>query len=133
MILAIDYGSRYVGLASTDPEGRLALRHSVIDQQHQDVFNALTKLINQERVAKILVGVPVSLDGEITDQTHVSLAFIEKLQACVGEAVEVISVDETLTSVEAEASVARDGVAKDEAHAEAARIMLAEYLRNSNE
>lgn len=128
MILAIDYGSRYVGLAITDPDQRLALRHSVIDQKQQDIFEVVTKLIAQERVDKIIVGVPVSLDGELTEQTHVSLAFIEKLQARVGEAVEVISVDETLTSVEAEASVARDGVSKDEAHAEAARIILGEYL-----
>lgn len=129
MIVAIDYGSRYVGLAITDPEGRLALRHSVIDQKKGNVFGLLRDILNKEKISKILVGVPVSLDGEETEQTHVSLVFIEKLQEELGEAIEILPVDETLTSVEAEQRLRAEGVKKEEAHAEAARIILEDYLR----
>ncbi len=131
MILALDYGERYVGVAITDPEGRLALRHSVIDQkQHTNIFGLLRDIIQKEGIKKILVGVPVSLEGEETEQTHISLAFIEKLQTEAGENVEVVPADETLTSVEAEQRLKRDGIAASESHAEAARIILEDYLRN---
>lgn len=32
-IICLDYGDRYVGVATTDPEGKIALRHSTIDQK----------------------------------------------------------------------------------------------------
>ena len=131
MIAALDYGKRYVGVAITDPEGRLALRHSVIDQKKGNALSLVKDLVAKEKVTKILVGVPVSLEGEETEQTFVSLRFIEQLQEALGEGVDVISVDETLTSVEAENRLAREGTKKEEAHAEAARIMLGEYLRNA--
>lgn len=129
MVLALDYGERYVGVAITNPEGRLALRQSVVDQQKANAITYIQQLVKQEHVDKVLVGVPVSLTGEETEQTFVSLRFIEQLQAALGEGVEVVSVDETLTSVEAEGRLVREGIKKEEAHAEAARIMLEEYLR----
>lgn len=131
MIIALDYGERYVGVAMTDPEGRLALRHGVIDQKKENVLELIRGMVAEEKVTAVLVGVPVSLEGEETEQTQVSLRFIEELQEALGEGVEVVSVDETLTSAEAEQRVAREGSRMLEAHAEAARIMLEEYLRNS--
>ncbi len=129
MIAALDYGERYVGVAITDPDVRLALRHSVIDQKKTKALTAIGELVTKERITKILVGVPINLEGEETEQTFVSLRFIEQLEETFGEAIEVISVDETLTSVEAEGRLLREGTTKEESHAEAARIMLEEYLR----
>jgi putative holliday junction resolvase len=129
MILAVDYGSRFVGLAITDDSERLALRHSVIDQKKEKVLDVIVKIITKDKIKLILVGVPVSLSGEETDQTHVSLKFIEDLRDSLGESVEVMGVDETLTSVEAEKQLKWEGGNKDEAHAEAARIILQDYLR----
>ncbi len=131
MIAALDYGERFIGVAITDPEGRLALRHSVIDQKKVKALEAIQDLISKERITKILVGVPINLEGEETEQTFVSLRFIEQLEGALGEGVEVVSVDETLTSVEAEGRLMREGTNKEESHAEAARIMLEEYLRYS--
>jgi putative holliday junction resolvase len=129
MILALDYGERYVGVAITDPDGRVGLRHSVIDQKKGNVFGLVKDILAKEGITKILVGVPMSLEGEETQQTHVSLAFIEKLQEALGEAIDIEPVDETLTSVAAEENLIRDGVAQDQSHAEAARIILEDYLR----
>lgn len=129
MIIALDYGERYVGVAITDPEGRLALRHAVIDQKKENARELIGEIVLKEKVTTVLVGVPVSLEGEETEQTHVSLRFIEQLQEALGEGVAVVSVNETLTSAEAERRIAREGGSLHEAHAEAARIMLEEYLR----
>jgi len=130
MIIALDYGERYVGVAVTDPDERLALRHSVIDQKQGDILGLVKDIVVAEGASKVIVGVPVSLEGNETEQTYVSLAFIERLQEALSEGVEVISADETLTSVEAERRLAEQGVAKDESHAEAARIILEDYLKS---
>jgi putative Holliday junction resolvase len=129
-ILCLDYGERYVGAAITDADERLALRHSIIDRKQHDVFQAVRETVEREEVSKILVGVPVSLSGRETEQTRVSLAFIEQLTKALDPTITIESVDETLTSVEAENIVRFEGGKKDDAHAEAARLMLEQYLRN---
>ncbi|HLD26051.1 MAG TPA: Holliday junction resolvase RuvX [Candidatus Andersenbacteria bacterium] len=131
-MLCIDFGERYIGLAITDPEGRLALRHSVIDQKTTPALPILHEIAQKERVQKILVGVPVSLAGRETAQTRVSQQFIQKLRAELGEAVEIESVDETLTSHEAAQNLAREGASSQDEHMEAARLMLEEYLRRND-
>jgi putative holliday junction resolvase len=130
VVLCLDYGERYVGVAITDREGRIALRQGTIDQKQQDVAAAVREIVSSEQAATVLVGVPVGLSGQETNQTHVSLAFIEKLRGELGADVTIEGVDETLTSVEAERSIRREGGKAEDAHAEAARLMLAAYLRN---
>ncbi|PIT97966.1 MAG: Holliday junction resolvase RuvX [Candidatus Andersenbacteria bacterium CG10_big_fil_rev_8_21_14_0_10_54_11] len=128
-VLAVDLGSRHVGLAITDDEGRIALRHSVIDRKQISALTALRDIVDQEDVKKILVGVPFGLEGQETRQTYVSLKFIERIRSAFSGIVEVEGVDETLTSVEAAARLkAEAGTLKDE-HMEAARLMLEDYLR----
>lgn len=128
-ILAIDYGERYVGLAVTDDDGTIALRHSVIDQTQTRVFEGLATIVRQEAIGKVLVGVPISLRGNETQQTRVSRQFIKDLRQTLGDGVDVAAVDETLTSVEAAQRIRAEGGKAEEEHMEAARLMLEEYLR----
>lgn len=126
--MALDYGERYVGVALTDSDNRMALRHSVVDQKKQDIEKVLESLIEEEDVERVLVGVPLSLSGEETNQTHVSLQFIERMRTLF-EDVDIEGVDETLTSVEAERRIKSEGAKPIEAHAEAARMMLEDRMR----
>lgn len=127
IILCLDYGERYVGCAITDIDGDLALRHSVIDQKTDDVLDEIEVMVEEEDISKILVGVPRSLTGEESDQTHVCLAFIEDVRERL-PSMPVEDVDETFTSVEAERAIAAEGGKKEEAHAEAARLILKSFL-----
>jgi putative Holliday junction resolvase len=127
-VLCLDYGERYVGVAITDADDRVALRHSVIDQHKQDALAVVRGLVTHERITKILVGVPIGLSGQETDQTLVSRGFIEKVRDAVGSVTMVEETDETLTSVEAARTIALEGGKKEDEHMEAARLMLAEYL-----
>ena len=127
-IIALDYGERYVGVALTDSDNRMALRHSVVDQKKQDIEKVLESLIEEEDVERVLVGVPLSLSGEETNQTHVSLQFIERMRTLF-EDVDIEGVDETLTSVEAERRIKSEGAKPIESHAEAARMMLEDRMR----
>lgn len=130
MILALDYGTRYIGLAISDPDERLALRHSVLDQKQQPGLAPLRKIIEQEKVTTLLIGVPISLSGNESKQTHITRDFITKLKAAFPE-VEIKEVDETLTSWSADEQIRHEGGKKEDAHMEAARIMLEAYLTPS--
>lgn len=127
MILALDYGSRYIGVAITDPDEHLALRHSVIDQKKDDAFTAIKKIVANEKIDTIVVGLPISLSGNESQQTHVTRDFITYLRAAL-PAVTIKEVDETLTSWSADRQVKIEGGKKEESHMEAARIILETYL-----
>ncbi len=129
MIICLDYGSRYIGLAISDDEERLAVRHSVIDQKQTPALPVLAALVASEKVSTVLVGVPISLSGNESQQTKVTRDFIKQLREMLPAEVAIQEVDETLTSYEAEWRIAREGGNKDDAHAEAARMMLETYFR----
>lgn len=128
MFLCLDYGSRYIGVAATDYEGRIPYRYGVIDQKETPAVAALKEIVEKERIVKILLGVPISLEGKETQQTHDTLAFMEQLQQALGEEIEIEPVDETLTSVEAQLNIKAEGGQASDEHAEAARLMLVDYL-----
>ncbi len=132
MILALDYGSRYIGVAATDHEGKTPYRHSTIDGQQTNAFQKIKKIVEQEKMQKILVGLPVSLDGTYTQQTARTQTFISKLRQELGYAYVIETVDETLTSVEAEKHIRFEGGDSAAAHSEAARILLEDYLRQNS-
>lgn len=128
IVLCLDFGQRYVGVAITDVDGEIALRYSVIDRKEDDVLDEVEAMVEEEDVAKIVVGVPRSLSGEESEQTYASLSFMEDLRERL-PSMPVEEADETFTSMEAERVIAGEGGKKEEAHAEAARLMLENYLR----
>lgn len=128
-IMALDYGDRFVGVAITDNDGKIALRHSVIDSQRQKVFVEIWKVVASEKVGKVLVGVPVGLSGIETMQTKKTREFVKSLKQNIGEKVLVEEADETFTSKEARRKIIEEGGKKDEEHAEAARLILENYLK----
>lgn len=127
--IALDYGSRYIGVAISDVDNRLALRHSVIDQKKVAAIEEIKKIVEGEKIGMVVVGLPVSLSGKPSEQTHATVDFIEKLRQALPREVQIDTADETLTSHEAEARVMAEGGSKNDAHAEAARLILEEYLR----
>lgn len=127
-ILCLDYGERNVGVAITDAEGEIALRHSTIDQRKTDIWKQVGLLVQSKQIEKVLVGVPVSLSGEETAQTRDSMTFLKKLQSVLGDKVAVDGVDEVFSSKEARRRLRAEGGNEGEEHMEAARLMLADYI-----
>lgn len=130
IILCLDFGSRYVGVAITDVDGEIALRYSVIDRKEDDILDEVEAIVEEEDVVKIVVGVPRSLSGEESEQTHASLSFMEDLRERL-PSMPVEETDETFTTMEAERTIRAEGGKKEEAHAEAARLMLESYLQQA--
>ena len=130
-VLAIDYGDRHVGLALTSPEG-LPVRHSTIDWDDSDIealFGQLLDHVAQNDVSHVVVGIPRNLSGELTEQSEEVNAFFGALESQLPKGVTASMVDETLSSAEARKRLEQEGVAAEEEHAEAAKVILEDYLR----
>lgn len=123
-VLALDYGDQRIGLAVTDPERRYALSRGVIPAQPQaDAVEALTRLIAEERVVELVLGLPRTLEGTEGEQARKTRAFAQAVESAVR--LPVTFVDERFTTALAERLAREKGTAPD---AEAARLILEAWL-----
>jgi putative holliday junction resolvase len=77
-ILAIDYGTKRVGLAVTDP---LKIIATALDTVHsKDIFVFLKTYLETEEVEAFVVGMPVNLDSEDTNNTPHVKGFVKNLK-----------------------------------------------------
>ena len=126
-VLAIDYGTRRVGLAIGDTEVNLALPYGVIERTSDaELLTRLREIVAEEEIDLVIVGEPVTLSGTSSAQTKTSRAFANLLSA--GLAVKVTLMDERLTSQRADAvtlGAAAPTRSRDEL---AAMFLLQDYL-----
>ena len=127
-ILALDFGEKRIGLAVGDLEIGVAAARNFL-ANNANIFETITKLVNYEKVTKILVGLPRGFSGE-TKQTKLARDFAKKLEAKVSATVELA--DERFTSRIAKANLQIVGKKfrrqKKLIDSEAARIILQEYF-----
>jgi len=129
VMLGLDYGDRYCGVAITDPDAEFALRFKTIDGKKDDVVEEVVDMVEGESVKKIVVGLPKSLSGTDTEQTNKTKKFIDGLKEELGDEVEIEVTDETMSSKEARQRLLAEGEDMSEEHAEAARLILENYTK----
>lgn len=122
-ILAVDYGTKFIGLAMAEDKVRISTPYGILENKEESLFAELRKIIEREKVGKIVIGRPLALSGRETQQTGKTDFFIEKTREEIK--LPVIVVDERLTSRMADKLLAGD---KRENHAVAASIILQDYL-----
>ncbi len=131
-VLAIDFGTKKLGLALSDPEGRFALPRGVMPREGEaeQMYAGLARLAAEERVGALVVGLPLGLDGAETATTRQARNFGNRLAARL--ALPVHFVDERLSSAEAKSRLAETGTrgkkAKARLDAEAAALILESFL-----
>lgn len=101
-ILAIDYGTKRIGLAWMQEGLDVVLPFGqIISLKSKVISPELVDLIRTERINKIIVGLPITLeDGSENPNTERVRAFGKALQEATG--VEVVFEDERLSSAEAD-------------------------------
>ena len=105
-LLGLDFGEKYIGVAVSNGLGITAQGLGRIERSNpQADLDKISKLINEHRVEKLIVGFPKRMDGEWGTQAEVVMNFIEELRRALG--VEVVPWDERLTTVEAERTMIR--------------------------
>jgi putative Holliday junction resolvase len=99
-ILAIDYGSRRMGLAVSDPLGITAQGLETLQRRNKrSDFARLEKLIREYQVREIVLGNPLRMSGEEGAQSQKVAEFAEELRRRFELPVHLW--DERLTSAEA--------------------------------
>lgn len=95
--LAIDLGTRRIGLALSDSGGTIATPHEVLEVTHPDQAIApILKLVRDEDVKRIVIGLPLNMDGSIGPQAKQVIAWAKSLPG------QIVFVDERLSSFDAE-------------------------------
>ena len=108
-IIAIDYGSKRIGLAVTDP---LKIIASALDTvPSHEALSYLVSYVAAEQVEAFVIGMPKGLDGMDTDATQPTQAFIKRLHGRFPN-LTVHQVDERFTSKVAEQAMLMGGMRK---------------------
>ncbi len=121
-VMALDHGAARTGVALSDETGTLARPLAVVDRvETQGGFAALLELVVEHAPGRVIVGLPLSLDGRERAQAGRARAFAARLTRAVEVPVELV--DERFTT---KLAVQRGGEAPRDARA--AATLLEGYL-----
>jgi putative Holliday junction resolvase len=131
IILALDHGTKRIGLAVSDPEGRFALGlDTLVRVPGHDPVKDIEAICQQYAVTHLLIGLPKTLKGEEGTQAQKVRDFAAKLTRRLG--LPVVFWDERLTSKLAEQDLRQQGIVpsrnKGLIDQSSAKQLLSEYL-----
>lgn len=113
-ILGLDYGSKTVGVAVSDPLGLTAQKVETIWRKQENKLRRtlarIEELIAEYEVEKIVLGFPKNMNNTVGERAEKALEFGEMLKKRTG--LEVIMWDERLTTVEADRTLIEAGCAQ---------------------
>jgi putative Holliday junction resolvase len=113
-VLALDVGERRIGLAISDPDGRVAVPLETLTRRDEDTdLRALADLVEREDVQVVVVGLPLSMDGSVGAQAERTQEFARRLAGAVARPLEMW--DERLSTVAAERALAPPGPSRRQA------------------
>ncbi len=96
-IMGIDIGDKRVGVAISDPTGFLASAHSVlIVQSPAHAANEVARLCRETGVIRVVVGMPLNMDGSKGPAAQKTAAFIEDLKPKIN--LPIVTWDERLST-----------------------------------
>ena len=108
-ILGIDYGTKRIGISTTDPLQIIVTGLPTVATP--DILEFLEKYIEVEEVECIVIGEPTHKDGSPTHIEHLIVGFIRKLERLFPK-IKIDRQDERFTSIEAREIILRSGAKK---------------------
>ena len=98
-VLALDLGSRRVGVAISDSSGTIASPLLVLQRSGRVSLDheRIRVLVEEEEAVLVVVGLPLSMDGSVGKAAHAAISEARALATVVGVPVETL--DERLTTV----------------------------------
>lgn len=128
MILAVDYGTRRIGTAFAETDTTVAFRGNVIfTKSIKESLEKILEEIKRLNADKLVIGVPLGLEGKATQMSNEIELFIENLQK--ESNIEIIKWNEAMTSLLSKINLGSRSN-RENVNSESARIILQEYLDN---
>ena len=120
-ILALDLGTKNIGVAIS--HGVMAEAWKTISyksQREEDLFKELNQVIAQQKVEKVLIGLPLGRDGKPTRQSRWTKELGNRIARATQASVEYV-----------EESFSSNAAGEINTDQEAARIILEQYLNEA--
>ena len=129
--MALDVGGRRIGVALSDTTRVLASPLTTLRAEPRDrVLSEIAALVQRHEVVEVVVGLPLTLSGEIGPQAHLIQLFVERLKGVLTAPIHLF--DERLTTVAAERMMLDLGMKPEQRKARidevAASIILQDFL-----
>lgn len=99
-VLALDYGSKRIGLALGDTSLNIASPLGVFENR-EGVVEKIRNLISEYRVSLLIVGLPLTPRGQKGQRAKEVEEFVKKLRESLPEEIELLMWDERYTTKEA--------------------------------
>jgi putative Holliday junction resolvase len=133
--MGLDIGERRTGVALCDSLNVLASPLMVISEsEHEAIIKTILELVEQYQVKRIVVGLPLSMNGSIGPQARKVNEFAQELSTCLD--IPVVRWDERLSTIAADKMMLDAGVKrrkrKTRRDAVAATVILQSYLDAAN-
>ncbi|WP_026504671.1 Holliday junction resolvase RuvX [Butyrivibrio sp. NC3005] len=134
--MGLDYGSRTVGVAISDPSNTIAQPKEIIRRKEENKLRRtlarIEELIEEYEITEIVLGLPVNMDTSEGERAKLSLEFKDRIERRCGIVVHML--DERLTTVEADEIMDKLGIRgrerKEHVDMIAAELILQDYLDN---
>lgn len=114
-IIGLDYGTKTVGVALSDPLGLTAQAVETVTRKEENKLRQtlarIEAIIAENEVEEIVVGLPKNMDNSIGERAEACKEFAEKLERRTG--LPVVMWDERLTTVSAERVLMESGVRRE--------------------
>ena len=114
-IMGLDYGSKTIGVAVSDPLGLTAQGVEIIRREEENKLRKslrrVEELVKKYEVEKIVLGFPKNMNNTIGERAEKSLQLKETLERRLG--LPVVMWDERLTTVEANRTLMEPGVRRE--------------------
>jgi len=128
-VLAVDPGSKRVGIAISDPSGTIAQALTTVDAEPVGTLvTRLAEIAKRNEAARIVVGLPRRLDGSYGPEAKAARALADAVRKASGLPVELV--DERLTTVAAERSMIAAGARRAKRRATVDRVAAALLLQS---
>ena len=125
-IISIDYGTRKSGLAYSVEVFCFAYK----TVPTSGILTLLPKWIEIRKADTIIIGMPYNIDGTMSKHGKRVAEFVKRLEKIVK--IPIVLHDERLTTSEAMMGFDEDGIVDGDVDAEAARLILLDYLNQKN-
>jgi len=132
--MGIDPGEKRIGIAVSDPDGKIAFPRGIVDAlpKLERTAARLAEIALEAEAKVVVVGLPLEMDGRRGPEADRASALVQLLVRKLGEGVEVVAWDERLTSAAANRAMAEAGLdsrkRRGKVDSVAAGLMLQSYL-----
>ena len=81
-ILGLDFGNKRIGISISDPSNIFALPHAIYFRENiQKDIDHINSISESNSISKIIIGLPLSLDGQENIRTKKTREFAKKLSS----------------------------------------------------